>query len=151
MLSTINHQTLQNLEIVWKLGFKLKITVVFCWKLHIVGVPFYPSKVDAPSHSLKDSMNLKMKTTKKKVGVHSLARNILGVEGHARTPGWGLRWVTSGSIIHTNLHISNKLVSAWLEHFWCIDKPRAYTDSQNSPQLELEGSHELPPYSNFYY
>jgi len=34
----------------------------------------------------------------------------------------------SGSIIHTNLHKpNNKLVSAWLHHFWCMDEPWAYT------------------------
>ncbi len=37
-------------------------------------------------------------------------------------------------IIHTDLHNpKNKLVSAWLEHFWCTYEPRAYTDSQDSP------------------
>jgi hypothetical protein len=36
-------------------------------------------------------------------------------------------------IIHTNLHKpNNKLVNAWLEHFWCTNEPRAYTDLQNS-------------------
>jgi len=39
--------------------------------------------------------------------------NISGVEGHVGAPGWGLRRVTSGSIIHTDLHkLNNKLVSA---------------------------------------
>jgi len=48
--------------------------------------------------------------------------------------GWGLGQVTSKSIIHNNLHKpNNKLVSAWLEHFWCMDKPWTYTNSQNSP------------------
>jgi hypothetical protein len=38
---------------------------------------------------------------------------ILGVEGHAGAPGWGLGRVTSGSIIHMDLHKpNNKLVSA---------------------------------------
>jgi hypothetical protein len=42
-----------------------------------------------------------------------MARNILGVEGHARALGWRLRRATSGSIIHTDLHKpNNKLVSA---------------------------------------
>jgi len=31
--------------------------------------------------------------------------------------------------------------------FWCTDEPRANTDSQNSPQPKLGGSHHLPPYS----
>jgi len=82
-----------------------------------------------------------METSKeKRVGVRSLAHSTSGVEGRAGTPGWGLGQVTSRSIIHTNLHKpNNKLVSAWLKHFWCMDKPRAYTDSQDSPQVGLGG------------
>jgi hypothetical protein len=34
-----------------------------------------------------------------------------------------------------------------LEHFWCMDEPQAYTNSQNSPQFGLGGNHHLPPYS----
>jgi len=52
---------------------------------------------------------------------------------------------------HTDLHKpNNKLFSAWLEHFWCTDKPRTYMDSQDSPRLGLGGSHHLPPYSILY-
>jgi hypothetical protein len=48
--------------------------------------------------------------------VHSISR----VEGRVGISRWGLRKVTSGSIIHMNLYKpNNKLVSAWLEHFWC--------------------------------
>jgi hypothetical protein len=65
-----------------------------------------------------------MKTTKEGVGVNSLINSTLGVEGCAIALGWGLRQVTSESIIHTDLHNqNNKLVSAWLEHFWCMDEP----------------------------
>jgi hypothetical protein len=47
------------------------------------------------------------------VVVHSLARNISGVEGHARILGWGLRRLMSKSITYTDLHKpNNKLVSA---------------------------------------
>jgi hypothetical protein len=47
------------------------------------------------------------------IGVCSLTRSTLGVEGHVGAPGWGLKQVTRGSIIHTNLHKpNNKLVSA---------------------------------------
>jgi len=54
----------------------------------------------------------------------------LGVEGHVGVSGWGLGRVTSGLIIHMNLHkLNNKLVNAWLEQFWCMDNPRAYTGS----------------------
>jgi len=47
----------------------------------------------APPHSLKDSnVNSKVKTTEEEgVGVCSLARNILGVEGRAGVLGWGLK------------------------------------------------------------
>jgi len=62
--------------------------------------------------------------------------------------------VTNGSIIHTTLHKpNNKLVNAWLEHFWCTNEPWAYTDSQDSydsPWPRLEESHHLPLYSIFY-
>jgi hypothetical protein len=44
--------------------------------------------------------------------VRSLAHSISGVEGRAGALGWGLKRMTSGSIIHTNLHKrNNKLVS----------------------------------------
>ncbi len=47
------------------------------------------------------------------VGVRSLARNTLGVEGRAGAPGWGLGRLTSNSITHTDLHKpNNKLVNA---------------------------------------
>jgi hypothetical protein len=49
----------------------------------------------------------------KGVGVHSLAHNILGVEGHVGAPRWGLARLISNSIIHMDLHtLNNKLVSA---------------------------------------
>jgi hypothetical protein len=69
---------------------------------------------DAPLHSLKDSnVSSKMKATEEVVGVRSLARNILGLEGCAGVPGWGFGRMTSRFIIHTNLHNpNNKLVSA---------------------------------------
>ncbi len=93
-----------------------------------------------------------MKTTEGEgVGGRSLARNISKLEGHARALGWGLARLTSKSIIHTELHKPNdKLVDAQLEHLWCTDEPRANTNSQNSPQPGLGGSHHLPPYSILY-
>jgi len=52
-----------------------------------------------------------MKTMEEeRIRVRSLPHNILGVEGHARDPGWGLGQMTSGSIIHTDLHKTNKLI-----------------------------------------
>jgi len=84
----------------------------------------------------------------KRVGVHSFVHSTLGVEGHAKTLGCILEQVTSTSIMHTNLHkTNNKLVSPWLEHFLCMDKPRTYTDSQDSPWPIFGGSHHLLPYS----
>jgi len=62
----------------------------------------------------------------------------------------GLGQATSRSIIHKDLHKpNNKLVNAELEHFWCTDEPWANTNSQDSPQPELGGSHHLPFYSIF--
>ncbi len=62
--------------------------------------------------------------------VHSLTCNILGVEGRDVVLGWELEWTASESIIHMNLHkLNNKLVSAWLEHFWCTNEAHAYMDS----------------------
>ncbi len=50
---------------------------------------------------------------KEGVGVHSVVRNILNAEGCAGALGWGLNWVTSESIIHTNMHKpNNNLVNA---------------------------------------
>jgi hypothetical protein len=46
--------------------------------------------------------------------------------------------MTSKSIIHTNLRKpNNKLVSAWLQHFWCINERWAYTDhkTHHGPNL----------------
>jgi hypothetical protein len=74
-----------------------------------------PITCDAPPSSLMDSnASPKVKTMEGKgVGACSLARNTLGVEGHAGALGWGLRRLTSKSITHTNLHKpNNKLVTA---------------------------------------
>jgi len=73
-------------------------------------------------HSLKDkkyknefieNMNLKMQIAKEGVGICSLACNTLGVKGCDGALGWGLGRMTSGLIIHTDLHKPNKkLVNA---------------------------------------
>ncbi len=70
--------------------------------------------VYAPPNSLKDSnVSPKVKTMKKGVGVRSLTCNTLGVKRHNGAPRWGLRQVTSESIIHMDLHKpNNKLVNA---------------------------------------
>jgi len=92
-------------------------------------------------------MSPKVKTLEGEgVGAHSLVRSNLKVEGCAGAPGRGLRRLTSNSITQTDLHKpNNKLLSAYLEHFWCTDEPRVNTNSQDSPGFG--GSHHLPPYS----
>jgi hypothetical protein len=86
----------------------------------------------------------------KVVGVCSLSHITLGVKGHVATLGWGLGKLISNSITHTDLHKpNNKLVSAYLKHFWCMDEPRVNTNSQDSSRPELGGSHHLPLYNIF--
>jgi hypothetical protein len=125
----------------------------FTYECHVTcDIPYvlFRTEDDAPSHSLKDSnASLKVEIVKGKgVGVRPLVRSTLEVKGCAGAPRWGLRQMTSKLIIYTNLHKpNNKLVSVWLEHFWCTNEPRAYMDSQDSPQLRLGGSHHLPPYN----
>jgi hypothetical protein len=84
--------------------------------------------IDAPPHSLKDSnVNPKMETIEEEgVGIHSLIRSISTVQRRAKASRWGLGHMINGSIIHTDLHSpNNKLVNAWLEHFWCTNEPQA--------------------------
>jgi hypothetical protein len=69
-------------------------------------------------------MSPKVKTSKGGVGVHYLARNTSGVKGRDGVPGWGLKNLTSKSIIHAHLHKPiNKLVSVQLKHFSCTNEP----------------------------
>ncbi len=64
------------------------------------------------------------------VGAHSLICSTLGVERHVRALGWGLRRLTSKLITYMNMHkLNNKLVSAKLEHLWCMDESQANIDS----------------------
>ncbi len=78
-----------------------------------------------------------------------MAHSTSGVERCARAPGCGLGRLTSKSITHIDLHkLNNKLVSAQL-HLWCTYESWADTDSQDSPQTRLRGSHHFPPYSIF--
>ncbi len=73
-----------------------------------------PISYGTPPSSLIDSTaSPKVKTTEGQgVGVRFLVRSISGVKGRARALGWGLGRMTSRSIIHTDLHKTNKLVSA---------------------------------------
>jgi len=85
---------------------------------------------DTPPSSWKDSnANPKMKTMKEKgIGACSLVYNIFGWEECVVASRWGLGKMISGSIIHIDLHKpNNKLVSVQLKHFWCMNKPWAYT------------------------
>jgi hypothetical protein len=62
--------------------------------------------IDTPPHSSKDSnVSPKVKTMKeKKDGVCYLACSTSKIEGGVRTMGWGLGWMTRGSIIHKDMH-----------------------------------------------
>jgi hypothetical protein len=60
----------------------------------------------------------KVKTTEREgeeVGARSLARSILGIEGRAGAPRWGLRRLTRNSITHMDLQnqTTSWLVSSW--------------------------------------
>ncbi len=67
--------------------------------------------IDAPPSSLMDSIvNLKVKITEG-VGVCSLVRRNLRVEGRAEALGLGLGGLTNKLITHIDLHKPNKLVS----------------------------------------
>jgi hypothetical protein len=66
----------------------------------------------------------------KGVGLCSLTHSTLGVEGRAGTPSGTRMSDKQVNYSHGPSHNpNNKLVSAWLNHFWCINKPRAYTNS----------------------
>jgi hypothetical protein len=108
-------------------------------------------RYDAPAHSLKDSNVSKNENSGKKwIGGCSLIHNTSGVERHVEGLKLGQGRMTSESVIHENLHkLNNKLVSAWLEHFWCMYKPWAYMDSQNSPWPRL-GEATTFPFIIFY-
>jgi hypothetical protein len=99
----------------------------------------------------KTQMWVKMKIMEKKwLGGCSLIHNTSGVERHVEGLKLGQGRMTSESVIHVNLHkLNNKLVSAWLEHFWCMYKPWAYMDSQNSPWPRL-GEATTFPFIIFY-
>jgi hypothetical protein len=101
---------------------------------------------------IDSTVSPKVKITKGQgIGVRSLAHNISRLEGHVGALGWGLGRMINESIIHLDLDKpNNKLANVWLEHFWCKDKPRAITDSQDSPWLRLGGSHHLPHYNILY-
>jgi hypothetical protein len=63
---------------------------------------------------MDSNVSPKVKPTKGKgIGMRSLTRSTLKVEGRVGTPRWGLGRMIKGSIIHTDLHkLNNKLVSA---------------------------------------
>ncbi len=83
-----------------------------------------------------------------RIGARSLVRSTSRVKGCVGAPKWGLGRLTSNSITHMDLHKSNnKLVSAQLEHLWCMDESWANMNSQDLAQPGFEGSHHLPPYN----
>jgi hypothetical protein len=143
------HHTL----IIVKGNVPMQISLLPEWnRIHVI--PLYNGcngwEYDTPPSSLMNSIvNPKVKITKGEgVGVCSLARSTSKVEGRVGALGCGLGKLTSNSITHMDLHKPNhKLVSAQLEPFWCIDEPRANTNSQNSLRPKLGGSHHLPPYN----
>jgi hypothetical protein len=105
------------------------------------------TKHDTPPNSLMESTTSpKVTTTKGKgVGAHSLTLNTSKVKEHVWVLGWGLKRLTSKLIAHMDLHKpNNKLVNAYLEHFWCTDKPQANTNSQDSSRLEFGESTTFP-------
>jgi hypothetical protein len=72
-------------------GFLFALT----YECHVTyDIPYvsFRTEDDAPPHSLKDSsLSAKVKTMEEKgIGVCSLTRNTLGVEGRVGAPGWGL-------------------------------------------------------------
>ncbi len=61
-----------------------------------------------------------------------------GAKGACWSSGIGLGRMTKKLFIHSDLHKpNNTLISAQFEHFWCQDKPRATSISQDSPRPGL--------------
>jgi len=111
---------------------------------------FFSTKAnDTPPSSLDSIANPKVKITERKgVRACSLVRSTSGATRRAGILGWGVGTLTNTSIIHKNLDKpNNKLVNAYLGHFWCTNEPRVNTNSRDSPQPRFGGSHHLPPYS----
>jgi hypothetical protein len=86
--------------------------------------------------SLMDSTaSPKVKTTEgERVAVRSLARNTSGVEGRARVSGWGLRRLTSNSIL---TRISTNQTTSWLVHSWSTLVHRRTTCKHGLTRLTL--------------
>jgi hypothetical protein len=60
----------------------------------------------------------------------------------------GLRKIDNQLIYSHGLAQTKQQVGYYLVGtLWCTNEPRATMDSQDSPRLELGGSHHLPPYS----
>ncbi len=117
-------------------GFSFQVLLFLFVGLSIVhfmflGVVFCLDFNDAPPKSLKDSnINPKVKTLEEeRIGICSLACNTSRLKEACQNSRMGIK-MTSRSIIHIDLHkLNNKLVSAWLEHFWCTNEPQTYTNS----------------------
>ncbi len=103
-------------------------------------------------NSLIDSIaSLKMKTAEgQRIRARSLAHNISRIKERAGVSGWGLKQMTSGSIIHMDLHKpSNKLVFCNWSTFG------ARTSHEQTQTHKIHHSPDLgetttsPPYSIF--
>ncbi len=105
--------------------------------------------LDAPPNSWIDStVSPKVKNNRRtrNWGTFHGSQHFKG-RGPCWSSGMGLGRMTSMSIIHMDLHNpNNKLVSAQLEHFWCISEPWANIDSQDSPWPGFGGNHHFLPY-----
>jgi hypothetical protein len=109
---------------------------------------FYLSITNTPPSSLVDStMSPKvMRTEGKGIRVRSLACSTSGEERHVEALGWDYKeWQAIQLFTRT---YTNQ--TSWLMQSWNTDEPWTNTNSQNSPQLGLRGSHHLPPYSVLY-
>ncbi len=80
------------------------------------------------------------------LGGRSQLPALKGVEGCARSPGIRLR---RDQTIWSRTCIQNqhKLVRTHYACIWCWDKPRASSNSHDTPRPGLERCHHHPPYS----
>jgi hypothetical protein len=89
-------------------------------------------------------MNLKVKTSEKKVGVHSLTCSIFEVKGHDGTLGWGLRGVTTGQLFTWTC--TNQTTS-WSMHSWSIFG--AHTNHEHTQTLKIHHGLNLRELTTF--
>ncbi len=137
--SKFNHSKVHNYLLVK--FFVIILFNPFFFFHHVLDVEF-----DAPPSSLMDSLvSPKVNNGRQRSwGVLSGSQHF-GGRGVCQSSGMGLGRLTSNSITQISLHKpNNKLVSAQLEHLWCMDELWANTNSQDSRRPGLGGSHHLP-------